>query len=460
MQEAGNFAHGYALLVGIGGPDLPNTIDDARHLGAILTDPERCGYQKDHVNVLLGESATRQTILDSLSNFSRIEDPQATVIVFFSGHGYRVTASMGEAYYILPHGADLKQLYKTAIRGDEFSRSLEAIPARKLLVLLDCCHAGGFTSTPDQEMQLAKSPLPPEARQIFEQGKGKVLIASSREDELSFGGKPFSAFTLAIMESLGGLDVAQKDGYVRVSDLALHASNVVPARTGNRQHPTLVFHEADSFVIAYYAGGDMQPKGLPFEGEPQIEPMPGAWAGRQDFRQVQVGDIRDVRDSNINIAAGDIIQTNSRQVNTSGGSYFEGPIQTNGGDFVMGSKHIQASQGGIAIGGNVQDSHLQTGRPIPEDQRSPKDEFQNRLASIQSAISQSESDPAILHEVLDDLAVAQSEIRKHKPNQFIILKRLTSILDTFTNMSANSTPSTDLIGMLQSAILEARRLFT
>ena len=277
MQGYENFSHGYALLIGIGGPDLPNTIDDARHLGSILIDPERCGYQKEHVTVLLDGSATRQSILDALADLSRIEDPEATVIVFFSGHGYRVTASLGEAYFLLPHGADLKQLSKTAIRGDEFTRSLAAIPAQKLLVLLDCCHAGGFTNEPNQDLQLAKSPLPPEARQVFEQGKGKVLIASSREDELSFGGKPFSAFTLSLMESLGGLDVSIKDGFVRVTDLALHASRVVPSRTGDRQHPTLVFHEADSFVIAYYAGGAMQPKSLSFEGEPQIEPTPGAW---------------------------------------------------------------------------------------------------------------------------------------------------------------------------------------
>jgi uncharacterized protein YggL (DUF469 family) len=52
----------------------------------------------------------------------------------------------------------------------------------------------------------------------------------------------------------------------------------VPGRTKDRQHPILHFEHADNFVLAYYASGDTQPKGLPFAGEPEIEPEPGAWA--------------------------------------------------------------------------------------------------------------------------------------------------------------------------------------
>lgn len=43
------------------------------------------------------------------------------------------------------------------------------------------------------------------------------------------------------------------------------------------QHPILNFEQADNFILAYYAGGDTEPKGLPFEGEPEIEPEPGAF---------------------------------------------------------------------------------------------------------------------------------------------------------------------------------------
>jgi len=57
----------------------------------------------------------------------------------------------------------------------------------------------------------------------------------------------------------------------------MHAREVVPDRTAKRQHPILNFEQADNFVLAYYAAGEAQAKGLPFREPPAIEPEPGAW---------------------------------------------------------------------------------------------------------------------------------------------------------------------------------------
>jgi hypothetical protein len=156
-----------------------------------------------------------------------------------------------------------------------------------------------------------------------------VLIASSQEDELSFAGKPYSAFTLALTEALCGVGVAKEDGYVRVADLALHAREVVPRRTSNRQHPVLHFEQADNFVLAYYAGGETQSKGLPFTGEPEIEPEPGAWAALDQRGQI-------VHGAQTNIV-GDV----SGQVATSG----SGPVIQVG--------QISGGQMGVAVGEGV-----------------------------------------------------------------------------------------------------------
>ncbi|MBL7063110.1 MAG: caspase family protein [Anaerolineae bacterium] len=270
------FDRGYALVVGVGA-DLPNTIDDAIGLADVLKDPARCAYPPDQVHLLTGEKATRDAILSALDTLSHLPVSQSTILIYFSGHGYQVASPTGEFYYLLPYGYDLSRLYQTAISGAEFTDRLRAIPAQKLLVLLDCCHAGGVGEAKAPGLQMAKSPLPPEAHSLLAEGSGRVLIASSQEDELSFAGKPYSAFTLALTEALCGAGVAKKDGYVRVADLALHAREVVPGRTRGRQHPILHFEQADNFALAYYAGGETQPKGVPFTVEPEIEPEPGAW---------------------------------------------------------------------------------------------------------------------------------------------------------------------------------------
>ena len=83
------------------------------------------------------------------------------------------------------------------------------------------------------------------------------------------------------MEALCGRGIAQQDGFVRMADLALHARQMVPRRTADRQHPIFNFDQADNFTVAYYAGGDEQPKALPFAEESvEIEPEPGQFNQR------------------------------------------------------------------------------------------------------------------------------------------------------------------------------------
>ena len=199
---------------------------------------------------------------------------------YFSGHGCKVVTFDDDRYFLIPSDYDPNRFYETTIDGREFTQKLEAITAQKLVVFLDCCHAGGITAIKSMEKAITTAPLPLEATSLLADGRGRVLIASSQEGELSYAGKPYSAFTLALIEAFSGIGVARSDGYVRVADLALHAREEVPARTKKQQHPILHFEQADNFVVAYYAAGDSQPKGVPFKSPVEIEPVPG---GVDDF---------------------------------------------------------------------------------------------------------------------------------------------------------------------------------
>ncbi|MFE4108674.1 caspase family protein [Almyronema epifaneia] len=268
------FALGHACVIGVGG-DLPNTVSDAIALANILKDPERCAYPPEQVHTLTQQQARRADILETLDQLAQATTTDSMVIIYFSGHGYQVATAMGEAYYLMPFGYEPSKLYKTAISGLELTAKLRAIPAKKLLLLLDCCHVGGLGEAADLQYEVEKAPLPPEAQTLFAQGQGRVIIASSQANELSLAGRPYSAFTLALIEALAGQGASKLDGYVRVADLALYAREVVPRRTGDRQHPILNFDQADNFKLAYYAGGEAEPKALPFTAEPEIESEPG-----------------------------------------------------------------------------------------------------------------------------------------------------------------------------------------
>jgi hypothetical protein len=274
-----HFTHGQALIIGVGA-DLPNTVDDAIGLADILKDPGRCAYPPDQVQTLTGPQATRGGILDGLQALKNRAGDEAAVIVYFSGHGYEVQTPIGTQYFLMPYGYRTSDLPGTAVSGRELADALRAIPARKLLLLLDCCHAGGLddVKAPDKTT-FTKAPIPAEAVELLTQGSGRASIASCMPGELSFAGRPYSAFTRALLEALCGRGAARADGFVRVTDLALHARQVVPGRTRDRQHPILHYETGDNFRVAYYAAGDTTPKGLPFPEEADIEPEPGAFRG-------------------------------------------------------------------------------------------------------------------------------------------------------------------------------------
>jgi hypothetical protein len=255
MPEA--FVQGYAVVVGVGA-DLPVTVDDATSVADQLRDPSRCAYPADQVRLLTGEHAHREAVLSALDWLASAAGSDATVLVYFSGHGLETPD-----YYLMPHGYDLADLPGTAVPGAVFTERLRAIKARKLLVLLDCCHAGGQAEA--KGLPGVKSPLPPSVAAELERGSGRVVIASSRKDEQSWAlrGQPYSVFTAALLEGLAGYGAFERDGYARVLDLAMYVGRMVPDRTGGEQHPILkVANLADNFALAYYAAGDKQPKAL------------------------------------------------------------------------------------------------------------------------------------------------------------------------------------------------------
>src|SRR5436853_3913452 len=106
------FRHGHALLVGVG-DDLPVTVQDADALNKILTDPARAAYPEKQVEKLIEGAATREGILKAFDRLIKRAntDPDATVVVYFSGHGvfYGPTAE----YFLVPNGFDWNRRKET-----------------------------------------------------------------------------------------------------------------------------------------------------------------------------------------------------------------------------------------------------------------------------------------------------------------------------------------------------------
>jgi hypothetical protein len=249
--------HSYAVVVGVG-DDLPVTVNDANALSNLLCDQDRCAFSPQNVRTLIECDASRNNILSTMDwlALQTQANPEATAIVFYSGHGIESTD-----YHLLTYGYDLAKLTHTAISGEEFTEKLRSIDSQRLLVLLDCCHAGGMADA--EKGIVAKSPIPKSMLGTLHIGSGRVVIASSRKDEVSLTGRPYSIFTTALLEALAGYGAFESDGYARVLDTAMWIGRKVPERSRDRQHPIIKVSELENnFALAYYAGGSKRPRKL------------------------------------------------------------------------------------------------------------------------------------------------------------------------------------------------------
>lgn len=248
------FDNGYAVVVGVGA-DLPVTVDDATAIAEQLTNLSRCAYPQEQVRLLTNNDANRSNILDKLDWLAEATQEEDTAIVYFSGHGME-----SPDYYLMPYGYDFDSPEDTAIPGKVFTEKLRAIKAKKLLVLLDCCHAGGQAEAKGR----IKSPLPNSVIEQFKNSSGRVILASSRKNEVSWTGEPYSIFTASVLEGLAGYGSFEQDGYARVLDLAMWVGRKVPERTNDKQNPIIkVSNLEDNFALAWYAAGSKQPQPLP-----------------------------------------------------------------------------------------------------------------------------------------------------------------------------------------------------
>lgn len=250
------FSNGYGLLIGVGG-DLPVTAADAIALSDVLVDGSRAAYPPDQVELLTEGAADRKGILDAFDRLiGRVsKNPQSTVIVYYSGHGAKLERGGAAEYFLVPSGYDPRRL-ETLVTGQEFATKIEAINANKLVVLLDCCHAGGIPALKAPGETLVKSPLPPELLNVLESGSGKVVVTSSRGDEYSYTGSPYSIFTTCLIEALEGNGASEQDGFSRILDVLTYLFKQVPERAAGPQHPFVkkVLDLSDNFPLCYYAG--------------------------------------------------------------------------------------------------------------------------------------------------------------------------------------------------------------
>jgi hypothetical protein len=255
-----NQINAYALVIGISRywhvRTLPQSvINDAEGVASLLRDPAHCNYQ--HVELLTDNDAMLDGCREALKALAERCNEDSVALIYFSGHGGHVKDGPGAGQYILPVDADYtsaESLADTAISGAEFTKALQAIPARKVIVLFDCCHSGGIGDPKAAGEIDLKAGLSSDYYEALQAGKGRVILASCRDSEFSWvkPGASNSVFTTHLLAGLRG-GITSEDGLISIFDLFEYLQPRVTADEPN-QHPIFKSNIEENFPIAMYLG--------------------------------------------------------------------------------------------------------------------------------------------------------------------------------------------------------------
>ena len=361
---------GYALLIGTGKTQsaqfspIPVT-NDVESLHALLIDPNVCGYQPDHIKVLTNEQATSRNIDLALAWLKEqsASHPDAPILFFYSGHGW---SDYDDHYYLIQYDVEDTYLSDTAYDAQNLMRRLNAISAKQMVIVFDCCRAGGVAAGKDRqepEPVLAKGRniAPPEAlRQALSQ-RGRVVFSSSLEGQKSWFHPQvaISLFTYYFLEGLQGANAKANDTMVRIDQLIGHVSREVEAASQKMpqlQTPTFMF-DGQNFPIALLQGG----KGLGSGGWQAAKPQATATIERVVRHVTQtVGDRSVAIGGNANGAT--IITGDSNRVIRDSPGYVENArnvqqdfsqrtVNTGSGDYAERDIHKKTMSGGVDASG-------------------------------------------------------------------------------------------------------------
>ncbi len=273
-----SFSQAHALIIGIGTYadeprlNVPITATDAHALAELLCDPQTCGYPPEQVKLLTNAAATRDAILAALDDLAQRSNADSTVLLFYSGHGF---PSSDGNYHLSSHDSETsgsRLVAGTGVSQQELLTKLRAIPAQRLLLLINACHAGSVSPVlGDAEPPPTGENLPAAtAAALLATGTGRVIITACRENQYSYvGNGKLTIFTQTLVDGLRGrgMEIVNRQGFISVFDLYTHiyatlqeqVDRQVPASVRQtysaQQEPELtVLKGIGPFAVALYRG--------------------------------------------------------------------------------------------------------------------------------------------------------------------------------------------------------------
>ena len=212
--------------------NLSCSVNDARALHALFAD----AFGETNSTLLINGHATRDAIMTSLSELQHC-DPDDVVVIGFSGHG-------SDSHHLVTSDADPLRLDVSALHLDELTDLFSRIPARHLLLLLDCCFAGGAGAKVFHAPVATKAATSAEALLQKISGTGRLIFTAATADQEAIEDRRrrHGLFTFYVLEALRGAPEITKGGRVPLLSLFEFVTRAVvhaAKQIRHRQEPTM-----------------------------------------------------------------------------------------------------------------------------------------------------------------------------------------------------------------------------
>lgn len=222
----------WAVVIGVATydhmPALRYTDDDAYRMYAFLKSPEGGALDDDHIKILIDEDATRERIMNTMSEVFGKAGANDLVMLYFSGHGLKGS--------FLPIDFDG---FNNKIYHEEINKILKASKAKLKLCIADACHSGSLLAGRGND-EIPET-LQTFYRSLAQAGPGAALLMSSKSDETSLESKGLrqGVFSHFLIRGLKGEADSNKDTLVSIQELYNYIFFNVRAYTGKRQSPLI-----------------------------------------------------------------------------------------------------------------------------------------------------------------------------------------------------------------------------
>ena len=182
-------------------------------------------FNKIYSFTLFDGDATKDKILSTLDEITRLMKKEDVFIFFYAGHG---STDNGLFYFITSEITGLYQedKLKTALRVDELQERFKQLPALKQVVFMDACHSG--SSIRELAMRGASEE---KALAQLSRSSGVHVMASSNSEQESAEIKSLGhgVFTYVLLEALTGkADGSPSDSKITVYEIKSYIDDQVP----------------------------------------------------------------------------------------------------------------------------------------------------------------------------------------------------------------------------------------